>query len=330
MNEIVYPAPSGRKDKKMNKQKLEEYNLTGSIHTLSIKSPGIVEDIQKEVANCIISNSQTQNGMTTTSIINPNKLLGDIFSYREFQSVFNTILAGAGISDYNLIRADMRFDNYEPEHYKKYAKLNRYLISMLAVTYKVKNTYRTENLFNHRQLSVAIKNDYFEVENYDRAAKSELTGNQSEPAKARLEERTVSRGFRKLYEKCKADGEDINMEILKTEFIDGWFTRWDKAIGNIDKVQKKYNDELEKIYKEDRHSHPTRFRSLTDFLIQYQDCIFCKAQMIDLLSRFDEVKNPKQRAENHKKRYGIEYFSQKDVQAAINEVKRATREFFGK
>ena len=65
------------------------------------------------------------------------------------------------------------------------------------------------------------------------------------------------------------------------------------------------------------------------YKIQYQDCIFCKAQMIDLLSRFEEVKDPKQRAENHKKRYGIEYFSKKDVQAAINEVKRATREFFG-
>ena len=239
---IVYPDSSGRKD--MNKQKLEKYNLTGSIHTLSIKSPGIVEDIQEDVSKCISSNSQTKNGMTTTSVINPNKLLGDVFSYQEFQAVFNTILAGAGISDYNLIRADMRFDNYEPDHYKQYAKLNRYLISMLAVTYKVKNTYKTENLFNHKQLSVAIKNDYFEIENYDRAAKSELTENHSEPAKARLEERTVSRGFRKLYEKCKTDGEDINMEILKTEFTDGWFARWDKAIKNIDEVHKRYNDEL--------------------------------------------------------------------------------------
>ena len=71
-----------------------------------------------------------------------------------------------------------------------------------------------------------------------------------------------------------------------------------------------------------------RFRSLTDFIIQYQDCIFCKKQMIDLLSRFEEVKDPKIRAENHKKRYGIEYFSKKDVERAVAEVKRATEEFF--
>ena len=316
----------------MNKKKLEEYNLTGSIHTLSIKSPGIVEDIQEDVSNCIVSSSRHDpKETTTTSTINPNKLVGNIFSYSEFETVFNTILAGAGIRDYNIIRADMRFDNYEPEHYRQYAKLNRYLISMLAVTYKTKNNYRTEGLFTQRQLTVAIKNDYFEIENYDRKAKSEITENHEEPAKARLEERTVGRGWRNIYSKTVPDveSEDWNMELLKKEFTDGWFQRWDKAIQNIDKVHKKYNDELEKIYKEDRHSYPTRFRSLTDFLIQYQDSIFCKAQMIDLLSRFEEVKDPKQRAENHKKRYGIEYFSKKDIQAAINEVKRATREFFG-
>jgi len=52
--------------------------------------------------------------------------------------------------------------------------------------------------------------------------------------------------------------------------------------------------------------------------------------MIDLLSRFEEVgkEKAKSRAENHKKRYGIEYFSQKDVERAINEIKRATLEFF--
>ena len=50
--------------------------------------------------------------------------------------------------------------------------------------------------------------------------------------------------------------------------------------------------------------------------------------MIDLLSRFEEVKDPKIRAENHKKRYGIEYFSKKDVERAVAEVKRATEEFF--
>lgn len=292
----------------MNQQKLKDYSLTGSIHTLAIKSPGIIDGIDDKVSCCIIANSQTQKGTTTTSIINVNKLYGDIFSYSEFETAFNTIIAGAGIDDYSIVRADMRFDSYEKEHYRQYAKLNRYLISALAVTYKVNNSYKSTNLFTQKQLSIAIKNKYFECENYDKEAES----NGTDIAKSRLEQRSKS----------------FQRNDLKTEFVDAWGKRWDKAIQNLTLVHKTYNDALERLYKEDRNAYPTRFRSLTDFIIQYQDCIFCKAQLIDLLSRFEEVKDPKIRAENHKKRYGLEFFSKKDVVAAVKEIKRATNEFF--
>lgn len=294
----------------MDKQKLNNYKLTGSIHTLSVKSDGVVEDVQPEVSDCIIASTHTKNGTTTTSIINPNKLVGDVFTYSEFDTVLNTILAGSGIDKYTLIRADMRFDSYEPEHYHDYAKLNRYLISALAVTYKVDNCYRSENLFSQQQLSIAIKNKYFECENYDKAAESHGT----DAASSRLEVRS----------KSWADND------LRREFAEHWFMRWDKALKNLDQVHKRYNDELEKIYLAGRQAYPKKFRSLTDFLMQYQGCIFCKAQMIDLLSRFPEVgpEKARTRAENHKKRYGIEYFSRRDVAAAVEEVKRATLDFF--
>ena len=294
----------------MDKTKLDHYKLTGSIHTLSVKSDGVVEGVQPEVSDCIIASTHTKNGTTTTSIINPNKLVGDVFTYSEFDTVLNTILAGSGIDKYTLIRADMRFDSYEPEHYRDYAKLNRYLISALAVTYKVDNCYRSENLFSQQQLSIAIKNKYFECENYDKAAESHGT----DAASSRLEVRS----------KSWADND------LRREFVEHWFSRWDKAIRNLDQVHKRYNDELEKIYLAGRQAYPRKFRSLTDFLMQYQGCIFCKAQMIDLLSRFPEVgpEKARTRAENHKKRYGIEYFSRRDVAAAVEEVKRATLDFF--
>ena len=309
----------------MNKQKLDNYVLRASDHTAQIKSPDEVTSVQETVSESIqVSQTTTAAGKTTTAIINPNKLAGDCFKFSEFQAVMDTILAGAGIKNYQFIRTDMRFDSYDPEHYEKYAKLNRYLISMLAVTYKTKNNYRTCDLFTDKQLSVAVKNEYFQIENYDREAKSEITHNTVEPAKARLEVRTVAKQWRKINEK---PGD--NMEKLKYDMTVTWFARWDKAIKNIDLVQQRYNDSLEKIYREGRSAYPVKFRGLTDFLLAYQGCIFCKAQLVDLLSRFpDEVKNPKARAENHKKRYGIEYFSERDVQQAIAEVKRATLEFF--
>ena len=294
----------------MNKQKLQGYQVTGSIHTISVKSPDIVEDIAKEVDKCIVCSSQNKQGKaTTTSIINVNKLMGDIFSYSEFETALETILVGAGINKYDLIRADMRFDSYDKEHYNAYAKLNKLLISLLAVTYQVRNCYRSTNLFTQQQLSIAIKNDYFEIENYDKFEES----NGTDIAMSRLEERSKK----------------MKTKDLKKEFLEGWSSRWSKATNNFKLVQTTYNDALEKLYNENKNSYPKKFRSLTDFIIQHSDSIFCKAQLIDLLSRFpNEVKDPICRAENHKKRYGIEFYSKKDIEFAINEIKRATATFF--
>jgi len=296
----------------MKTEKLENYKLVGSIHTLSIKTDRIIEEIQPELARCIKSSTQTRNDITTTtSIINPNKLVGDIYAYSDFKTALDTILVGSGIFDYKIVRADMRLDSTDSEHYRQYAKLNRYLISALAVTYKVKNVYKTENLFTQKQLSVAIKNDYFEVENYDKEAESRGL----DIAASRLEQRS----------KRWRDND------LKREFVNGWSYRWDKAINNLDLVHKTYNDALEKLYKENKNVKPIRYRSLTDFIIQHQDCIFCNAQMIDLLSRFpEEVRTPKNRAKHHKAKYGIEYFSKSDVKKAVKEIKRATKEFYKK
>ena len=80
----------------------------------------------------------------------------------------------------------MRFDSFDPEHYRDYAKLNRYLISARAVTYNVQNCYDSRNLFSQKQVSVAIKNKRFECENYDKAAES----GGRDPAYARLELRS--------------------------------------------------------------------------------------------------------------------------------------------
>lgn len=288
----------------MNKEKRSNYKLTGSIHTLAISSP-LITEVDQDVQQCFTSLTAKEN--VSYSRINPNKLLGDLYSYDEFQTAFSTILAAAGVQEYKLSRVDMRFDSFDKNHYKDYAKLNRYIISSIAVTYQVKNTYQSQDLFSQKQLSVAIKNKRFEAENYDKAAESEG----KDPAASRLE----------LRSKCLTDN---NIE----KQMEHWFQRLDKSIENLDKVHKKYNDELEKIYKEGKDKFPVQFRSLTDFLIQYQNCIFCKEQMIDLLSRFPEVKNPVSRAKNHKKRYGIEYFSKNDVLYAVAEIKKAAQKFF--
>lgn len=185
----------------MNVNKRNNYQLTGSIHTLSLISLPVT-DIDESIAPCFDTLSSREN--LSYSKINANKLVGDLFSYDEFKTAFDTILGGAGIESYSLSRFDMRFDSFDPEHYRDYAKLNRYLISALAVTYNVQNCYDSRNLFSQKQVSVAIKNKRFECENYDKAAES----GGRDPAYARLELRSkkavtaLNKAYEYITENC--------------------------------------------------------------------------------------------------------------------------------
>ena len=313
----------------MKSQKINNYKLTGSIHTLQIKSTDI-PDIPANLQECISSSTRKNHGsIEAISIINPNKLLGDCYSFTEFEQSFSSILEEVGVGNYRLMRVDFRMDSYKSEFYRVYAKLHKYLLSCLAVTYNVRNAYKTENLFSNRLLSMAIKNDYLQCECYDRAAKSELTENHEEKAKSRLEERTVSKSWRLIESKKIENKSESNLEDMKREFVTEWYKRWQKAVAtdNLKKVWSKYNCDLARIYQEDKAAYPVKFRSLTDFLIQYQDCIFCHRQLVNLLELIG-VDNPESRARNHKKRYGIEYFSRSDLKKAVDEIKRATEKFF--
>lgn len=292
----------------LNNKKREDYNLTASIHTLAVKSEGIIDDIDEAVAKCIRASSRVKSNRSSTSIINPNKLTGELFKYSEFETALETILAGAGIVDYKIVRADLRLDSYDEEHYREYAKLNRYLISSLAVTYTVKNCYCTTDLFSQEQLSVAIKNKYFECENYDKKAESRGL----DMAASRFEERSKAMMNNDLYR----------------EFTERWFERWDKAIQNLEQVQVRYNDELVRIWNENEEAEQKRFITITEFLLRYQDCIFTRRQMVELLSRLPGIRNPENTAKYIKQKYKIEFFSQADVRYAIGEIKRATMEFF--
>ena len=88
----------------MKSQKINNYNLTGSIHTLQIKSSDIPE-IPAELQECISSSTRKNHGkIEAISIINPNKLLGDCHSFTEFEQSFSSILEEVGVTDYNIMR----------------------------------------------------------------------------------------------------------------------------------------------------------------------------------------------------------------------------------
>lgn len=314
----------------MNQQKLHNWSFTGSIHTLSIKSPGIAKTQTQAAEDSAKIYIRTGDEIESFITINPNKYDKDIFCFSNFERIIAAITSECGVDYYEFIRTDFRLDNYDPKFYQSYLKLTRYIMAALSLTYGIKNNYITNDMFTLRQRSQAIKGKDIEVENYDRAAKSRQTENHNEPAQSRLEFRTMPREWRSIY--LEAEGIESNMDLLKKSLTKSWFEKLDAASKNFDYVQRFYNDNLEQIYREitDASNLSMRVRSATDFIMWYQDCIFTRKQLIDLYRRLDSSADPVLRADNHKRRYGMEFFSKSDMRIAVAEIKRAVTEFFAK
>ena len=89
-------------------------------------------------------------------------------------------------------------------------------------------------------------------------------------------------------------------------------------------------EHLEQLYKRDIAKPPKErnYLSLNAFLLQHKEAIYTRKQMIDLVSRFEEVGNPTKKADKFKDKHRIEYFSQKDLDYIIGILKKKTSEYF--
>lgn len=307
----------------MNQTKIETYRVEGFIHTVNLKTSDAVMPAQEQggaramaCLSTITSKKLKEDGEvneTTTLKVNPNNLEGTVYRFSDFLEVLEKVKEAAGFDNFEWRRIDMAFDSYEPGFYQKFQKLNNFLVMCMAEASRARNKYRTLDMFTSEQLSVAFKTDRYEMESYNKAIEMDEAYDHS-----RLELR------------LKKISDYIHGEPVDEHFLVNWTKRLDDAISTEStwQMQLHCNDELERIYKTQKDAFPVRFRSLTDFLIYYQDFIFSKRQMIDLLARTEEVKNPVNRAEWHKKKYGIEYISKSDMRLAVKEIKRAMRQFF--
>lgn len=248
--------------------------------------------------------------------LNPNKSMAGnemIQSYELFKEVLGQIFSevGGDIEKFHIRRADLSINSDTAGDFELYKKLNRLILCCISVEYDVINTYESYDLWTCKALNLAIKSSTIEAENYDKEQES----HGSVPTTNRLE----------LRSKQIADG-----STLEREFAEKWCKRLELARMNYEEVQKRYNDNLERLYKEDLEK-PKRDRSylsLNAFLMQYSDCIFCSRQMIDLVSRFEEVRDPRLKAENFKKNHAIEYFSKHDLDVVIRAIKKKIKEYF--
>ena len=292
----------------------EKMNLNG-IDTLSGYVPCKVTNMKNGV-KCNINQCNYQiDNERTYLLINPNKQgKGEklITKYSEFVEKMSFILesVGADLSEYDVIRADFCFNSTDKSTYDSYQKLHRLLISCLAKAYKYKNCYVSCDLWDFERLSIAIKKDDSEAENYNKTRQSE----DKDECANRLELRSKR----------------MSGTSIEYQFMTKWFERLDKARKCFDDVQMESNNHLEQLYKKDLAKLPKErnYLSLNAFLLQHKEAIYTRKQMIDLVGRFEEVKNPTKKADKFKENHKIEYFSQKDLDYIIAVLKKKTGEYF--
>lgn len=305
----------------MKIEKRNEYSkqmTLNGIHTLSGYLPKrIVDtDFRGKSVNCNVKQCNYQDSKERTYLlINPNKDTNSerlITSYSQFVKKMTLILnqMGMSVEDFDIIRCDFCFNSTNADSFSSYQKLHRLIISCLAKAYDYKNCYVSCGLWDWQRLSIAVKKDDSEIENYDKKRES----NGTDESCNRLELRSKR----------------MAGTTIEYQFMTKWVERLDKAAQCFDDVQKTSNEHLEKLYKEDlsRPSKERSYLSLTAFLLQYRECIYTRKQMVDLLSRIGDTSNPAKKADKFKAKHKIEYFSQKDLKYIISVLKQKTVEYF--
>lgn len=288
------------------------------IHTANGTTQEIV-DLDKAstinlIENCNIRKVRNKNRYETYMRVNPNRNYNGYISteYTNFQNVMQGLFDELGVSDFEWKRVDFSFNTLDNKYFANYTKLNRLLIACFANSTNDYNTYDTKNFWNGKTKSLATKNQYREIEFYDKADESK----QKSPYYSRLE-------FRSMRMKG----------TIEHEFLNVWFRRLDNAVKEFEAVQDRFNQNMAEIYMADlaKKKHDREFMSINSFLMTRRDYIFTSCQMKKLLMLLGLTeKEAKNKAYNFKKHHAIEYFKREDLEIIIADIKAKITEYFSR
>lgn len=299
----------------MNLEKLKKYinNLYPALHTLSIRVRGLLNVAIFEQYKGIIKNNGTKeiDGVVYHYIIvNLNKLKGTsmIKTYSEYSYALAELMTQIGAEDYEIIRADLSFNSDDPEDYELFKKLNRLIICCIASANGITNCYQSSNLWTQKSLSIAIKSDSIEAENYNKFEESQGKYD----TKNRLELRSK-----------RITGS------LEVEFVTKWSQRLESAVQEFENVQSRYNYHLTNLWNEDKakKKKDQEYTSMTDFVLRYKDCIFTRRQLSSLFDALGSD-NPEKLTKNFKENHSIEFFSLKNVKTITKTLQKKTKNYF--
>lgn len=305
----------------MNKEKRKAFctdNTQVGFHTGNGTTDNVVNfeitDNINVISSCHIRKVRNQDWYKTYIRVNPNKNNNGYIleKYSDFERVMKNVFDEIGVDDFEWKRLDLSFNTLDNTHYENYTKLNRLLIACFASATNDYNTYDTRNFWTGSTKSLATKNNYREVEFYDKQDESQ----KKSPYFSRLE-------FRSL--RMRGD--------IETEFLIIWFDRLDRAVQEFENVQNKFNQYMAEVYLNDlkKKKHERQFLSINSFLMTRKDYIFTSRQMKNLLMLIGlNKKQAQNKAYNFKKYHKIEYFKKEDLVAIVTDIKAKITDYFNK
>lgn len=295
----------------MNLKKLQDTELYCGIDTIQIESVSEPKDLQPLPIFITASPLFNKRQNTYYYRLNPDKANGkSIYNGTDYFDTLEHMLTKANFDSPVKTRIDFRFDSLD-KNYNELLKLNKLLLSLIAIEFDLKNKYESRDFLELRHLCIRIQNNEIEVENYDKSIQ-EPTGY----VKNRIEFRTKQIS-KNIPEKCKE----------RKEFKE-WCKRLDKAVSakNFDELTKRLNTALIEVYNEEK---TRKGFSLAKFLYKYEDCIFSHNQLKELFAEIGTFKDAAKQATEHKKRNYVEYFSLADIKRYVKKIKSSGNRFFG-
>lgn len=295
----------------MNLKKLQDTELYCGIDTIQIESVSEPKDLQPLPIFITASPLFNKRQNTYYYRLNPDKANGkSIYNGTDYFDTLEHMLTKANFDSPVKTRIDFRFDSLD-ENYNELLKLNKLLLSLIAIEFDIKNKYESRDFLELRHLCIRIQNNEIEVENYDKSIQ-EPTGN----VKNRIEFRT------------KQISKNIPEKSKERKEFKEWCKRLDKAVSakNFDELTKRLNTALIEVYNEEK---TRKGFSLAKFLYKYEDCIFSHNQLKELFAEIGTFKDAAKQATEHKKRNYVEYFSLADIKRYVKKIKSSGNRFFG-
>jgi hypothetical protein len=230
-----------------------------------------------------------------------------------FKAVVQKAMCEDGITDYVITRADIAFDSYNENDFELYAKLNRFVISLMSISCNMPDRYESKDFLTIESLNIAVKSisGTKEIEAYNKKAEANCK-NRNTKVTNRLE-----------FRRCRLQKTNYGADYAKLAAL--WIDELTNAVrkSNVAELEKIINNKLVDLYRVNPRKYSSRtaradsIHSINAFITAHQQYIYTRCQLIAFYKLLG-IADAEQKAADYKRNHNIEFFSRADLKYYIN------------